>query len=75
MRLTLEISGKRPFTVTFALERPQPVEAAPRDEPQPQGSTCGVLERTPSWDHDVRVPVGFAGRIDPMPDPSKPKEI
>lgn len=33
-------------------------------EPEPQGTTCGVLERVPSWDHDQRVPLGFAARTE-----------
>jgi len=60
MRFLLEILGRR-------LEvRLDPADDEAPD-PEPQGSTCGVLERVPSWDHDQRVPLGFAASARPIP--------
>lgn len=52
-----------------------PISAPGMPDAEQHGSTCGVLERTPAWDHDNRPPVGFAGSIRPMPNPyGKSKE-
>lgn len=57
MRLALEICGQ---ILTFTWDKVEP-EPPPR-EPDPQGSTCGDLERAERWDHDQRVPVGFRAK-------------
>jgi hypothetical protein len=58
VRFLLEIRG-RFLDVTAGRSGPEPEHT-----PEPQGSTCGVLERVPSWDHDQRVPLGFAARTE-----------
>ena len=53
MRLTLEIRSR---ILSIGWDRADP---ATEREPDPQGSTCGDLERAERWDHDSRVPIGF----------------
>ncbi len=54
VRLTLDFLGLC-LDIHFG-----PIGGPETTNPEPMGSTCGVLERTPSWDHDQRVPLGFA---------------
>ena len=58
MRFLLEIRG-RYLDITAGRSTPEPPHMT-----DPQGSTCGALERVPSWDHDQRTPVGFAARTE-----------
>jgi hypothetical protein len=58
---TLEAFGRQ-WALSLSQEPVTEVEAA---EPDPQGSQCGDLGRAEAWDHDKRVPVGFAGPTRP----------
>lgn len=46
-------AGRRRIVLDLTSQRAEAVE------PDPQGATCGDLERRASWDHDDREPVGF----------------
>lgn len=60
MRLTLDILGRR-YVLHLTSQRAAPLAL----EPEPQGATCGELERAPAWDHDRREPIGFGTRGNP----------
>lgn len=58
MKFAIEFAGLI-FSLDLNVQHQQASEA------EPQGSTCGVLERADGWDLDQREPVGFTSHRSP----------